>query len=130
MRSEYFNHWEPVQRELGYSQAVRIGDLVFIAGTAAVDAQFAPVHAGDFPAQLRFVYDRLRETLAQFSLDFRHVVREVLYATDMRAMVDAMPIRKAVYGDGPFPAATGVEVKQLLFPELLIEIELIAAIPH
>lgn len=128
-RQTYFNHWEPAQRAFGYAQAVRVGDTIYIAGTVAVDAQFQPVHTGDFGAQLQFVYARLGETLAHFGLNFSHVVREVMYATNMAGLVAAMPLRKSVYGEGPYPAATGVEVKQLLFPELMIEIEMVAVVP-
>jgi enamine deaminase RidA (YjgF/YER057c/UK114 family) len=129
-RQDFFHHWEPVQRAMGFTQAVRVGDLVFISGTASLDENFTPVHPNDLKAQIGFVYERLRETLAHFSLGFGDVVREVMYCTDMSALVDAVPVRKAVYGDGPFPTATGVEVKQLLLPGLMIEIELIATCPR
>lgn len=127
IRETFFNQWEAVQRELGYSQAVKVGGMVYIAGTAAVDPEFKPVCPNDFESQLQFVYDRLGETLAHFSLGFSDVVREVIYVTHMAGLVGAMPLRKTFYGDGPYPAATAVEVKQLLFPELMIEIELVAA---
>lgn len=126
-RESRFNVWESAQRRFGYSQAVRVGDLVFVAGTASVGEDFQPIHAGDFPAQLRTVYERIGESLRQFGLDFRHVVREVIYVTDMTSLVAAMDQRKRFYGEGPYPAATGVEVRQLLFPELMIEVEVVAA---
>lgn len=129
-RQDFFNQWEPYQRDLGYSQAVKVGDTVYIAGTTAVDADFTPLHASDFEAQLRVVYEQLGETLARFSLGFGNVVREVIYVTDMPELTRAMPVRKSFYGDGPYPAATAVEIKQLLFPELMIEIELIAVCPE
>ena len=126
-RESHFNVWEPMQRQFGYSQAVRVGDLVFVAGTASVGESFEPIHIGDFPAQLRAVYGRIGETLAHFGLDFRHVVREVMYVADMEALVAASDLRRSFYGDGPYPAATGVEVRQLLYPELMIEVEVVAA---
>lgn len=126
-RESYFNVWEPMQRQVGYSQAVRVGDLVFVAGTASVGENFEPIHAGDFPAQLNVTYSRIGATLEHFGLDFRHVVREVMYVTDMGALVAAMELRKRFYRDGPFPAATGIEVRQLLYPELMIEVEVVAA---
>jgi 2-iminobutanoate/2-iminopropanoate deaminase len=125
-RHEFFNEWEAVQRELGYSQAVLVGDVLHIAGTASVDTAFAPLHAGDFDAQLRAVYARLAETLDRAGLGFADVVREVIYVTSMRDFVAATPIRRSFYGEGPFPAATAVEVRQLLFPELMVEIEMLA----
>ncbi len=127
MRTDFFpDDWGATQRQFGYCQAIKTGGTVYISGTAAVDGHFAPAHPGDFDAQTRLVYERLGATLAHFSLGFSDVVREVMYVTSMENLVAAMPLRKSFYGDGPFPTATAVEVRQLLFPELMIEVELVA----
>jgi hypothetical protein len=85
-----------------------------------------PVSPGDLAAQMRFVYQRIRESLAKYALDFRHVVRENTYVTDMSALVDAMPYRRSIYGNGPFPTSTTIQVSQLLLPGLTIEVEVTA----
>ncbi|MFC3052396.1 RidA family protein [Kordiimonas pumila] len=125
-RKDYFNEWEPTQKQLGYSQAVKVGDTLYIAGSAALDPDFVPMHVGDFGAQLTTVYEKLKETLEHHEMTASSVVKEVMYATDMSKLVDCMAIRKSFYGDGPFPAATGVEVTQLFHPDLMIEIEMVA----
>jgi 2-iminobutanoate/2-iminopropanoate deaminase len=120
-------YWEQQQTELGYSQAIKVGDTVWLSGTASLDHDFVPVYPNDLGAQMTFVYARIRETLAKFSLGFRHVVRENMYVTDMTALLPALPYRKSIYGNGPFPTSTTIQVSQLLLPGLMIEIEITAS---
>jgi 2-iminobutanoate/2-iminopropanoate deaminase len=120
-------YWEQQQAALGYSQAIKVGDTVWLSGTASLDHDFVPVYPDDLGAQMTFVYARIRETLAKFSLGFRHVVRENMYVTDMTALVPALPYRKSIYGSGPFPTSTTIQVSQLLLPGLMIEIEVTAS---
>lgn len=125
-RKDLFYYWESAQHSLGYSQGVQVGDTVWLSGTAALDQNFNPVSPGDLAAQMSFIYQRIRESLAKYALDFRHVVRENMYVTDMPALINALPYRKSIYGAGPFPTSTTVQVSQLLLPELAIEIEVTA----
>jgi enamine deaminase RidA (YjgF/YER057c/UK114 family) len=125
-RTDLFYAWETTQKTLGYSQAVKVGDTVYVSGTASLNERFEPVHPHDLPAQMRFIYQRIGETLAKFSLGFGHVVRENMFVTDMSALMPAMEFRKSIYGDGPFPASTTVEVNKLFLPGLMIEIEVTA----
>jgi 2-iminobutanoate/2-iminopropanoate deaminase len=125
-RTDLFYYWESAQRSFGYSQGVKVGDQVWLSGTAALDRDFNPVSPGDLAAQMAFIYERIRESLAKFSLGFRHVVRENMYVTDMPALINALPYRKSIYGAGPFPTSTTIQVSQLLLPELAIEIEVTA----
>lgn len=113
---------------MSFAQAVRCGNMLHISGTASLDGQFTPLHVGNMEGQLREVYNAIGETLRAFGANFSCVVREVMYVTSMSGLVDALAARKEYYGDGPFPASTAVEVKQLLLPELLIEIQVDAAL--
>jgi enamine deaminase RidA (YjgF/YER057c/UK114 family) len=125
-RTDLFYAWENTQKALGYSQAVKVGDTVYVSGTASLNEKFEALHPNDLPAQMRFIYQRIGETLAKFSLGFGHVVRENMYVTDMGALMPAMAFRKSIYGDGPFPSSTTVEVSKLFLPGLMIEIEITA----
>jgi enamine deaminase RidA (YjgF/YER057c/UK114 family) len=125
-RKDLFYAWESIQKHFGYSQGVRVGETVYLAGTASLDENFAPVHPNDLPAQMRFIYRRIGESLAKFSLDFGDVVRENMYVTNIDALMPAMDYRKSIYGNGPFPASTTVEVNRLFIPGLMIEIEITA----
>ena len=128
-REHHFGYWEALQKEIGFSQAVRVGNMVYIAGSAPLNADFTPAHVGDFDGQIRFAYERIDETLKHFGLAFGDVVREVMYVTDIDALMRANPIRKSFYGSGPYPASTAVEVRRLVLPEVMVEIEITAALP-
>ena len=120
---------EAAERAFGFAQASRLGQLLFISGTLAVDDQYAPVGEGDMEAQLKCIYQRLGATLAEQGAGFGEVVRENVFVTSMDAMLAANHVRLATYGDH-LPACTVVEVSRLAFPPCMAEIELVAHIPE
>ena len=85
-----------VETDIGYCEAVRIGNTLHISGS---------VGAGEMPAAMRKAYDTLKKTLAANGLDFHNVVKENVYATDLDAFIHNKDIRKEYYG-ADFPAAT------------------------
>jgi enamine deaminase RidA (YjgF/YER057c/UK114 family) len=109
-----------VETDIGYCQAVRSGNTLHISGS---------VGAGDMPAAIHKAYDTLKKTLAAHGLDFRNVVKENVYATDLDAFIKNKDIRKEYYG-GDFPAATWVQVQRLYLPAFVVEVELTAEFPH
>jgi 2-iminobutanoate/2-iminopropanoate deaminase len=125
-RTDLFYYWESQQHSLGFSQGVQVDNTLWLSGTAALDQDFNPVSPGDLGAQMKFVYQRIKESLAKYGLNFRNVVRENMYVTDMTALANALPYRKSIYANGPFPTSTTVQVNQLLVPGLMIEIEVTA----
>ena len=128
-REDLFHGWEAVQRQFGYTQAIRAGNMVYVSGTASLDADFSLLHPGDMLAQMKVIYGRIGEALAHFSIGHNHIVRENMYVTDIDALMPAMEYRKSIYGDGPYPTSTTVEVSRLFVPGMLIEIETTAFIP-
>src|ERR1700704_7131277 len=94
---------EKVEKEIGYAQAVRIGDTLYVSGS---------VGAGEMPAAMRQSYDELKQTLAAHGLDFKNVVKENLYTTDLDAVKANAAVRKEYYG-AECPAATWVQVQRL-----------------
>jgi enamine deaminase RidA (YjgF/YER057c/UK114 family) len=117
LRKEKFNlgSWED---DIGYVQAVRIGNTLHVSGS---------VGAGDMPAALKHALDTVQQTLAHYRLDFRHVVKETIYTTDIEALKAAKEIRKAYYGTD-FPAATWVQVARLYDPAHVVEVEVTAIV--
>jgi enamine deaminase RidA (YjgF/YER057c/UK114 family) len=112
----------PWEATVGYARAVRVGNLVHVAGTTAVDADGRVVGGGDAAAQARFVLAKIAAALAAAGAHLEHVVRTRIYVTD----IGAWPAIGAVHGEvfGAIrPAATMVEVRALIAPELLVEIE-------
>jgi len=106
----------------GYSRAVRAGDTIAVAGTTAVDETGAVIGPGDPYAQAKAVLEIIEAALIQVGASMHDVVRTRIFVTDM---AHADPIGRA---HGEFfrdirPAATMVQVVQLIDPRLLVEIE-------
>lgn len=116
----------------GYAQAtiVPAGRQLHISGQVALDTAGNLVGKGDLAAQTEQVYANLGHALAAAGASFADVFKIVTYvvaiAPDKVATVRA--VRSKRFGDGPFPASTMVGVTGLVDPELLIEVEAIAAI--
>jgi reactive intermediate/imine deaminase len=106
----------------GYSQAVRVGDLVILAGQMPCDAQANVVGAGDIKAQTRKVFENMQAVLAAAGLTLADVVEIVSYHTDM-ADLHSMAEVKAEYLPRDFPAWTAIGVTSLALPGQLIEIK-------
>lgn len=110
-----------------YSHVVRSGDVLYLSGQVAKDIDGAVVGAGDPGAQCRQVFANLKAILEESGSSLGHVIKFTTYLTDA-AHIDAY---RAVRNDllaKPMPANTLVIVAGLASPELLIEIEAIAAV--
>lgn len=113
------------EKAFGYAQAVRTGDTLHIAGTLSLDDGFAPIHVGDMAGQIGAAYEAIGRTLAAFGATLSNVARETIYVTDMDAFIAANGVRMEAYA-GWHPATTAVEVRQLAFPDCMVEIEVTA----
>ncbi len=109
----------PWETDIGYTQAIRIGDTLHVSGC---------VGRGSMPDAIAEAYGAIRATLAAYHLDFRHVVKETIYTTDIEALKAAKDSRAAYYGTD-LPTATWVQVDRLFQPDHVIEVEVTAAIP-
>lgn len=101
------------------------GRMIFCAGAVALDQDGTVVGEGDIVAQTRQVMENLRLALEAANATFADVVKITNYVVDAEEWKRVLPVR-AEYIKEPYPASTFVEVRALMFPELLIEIEAIA----
>ncbi|MGG5817998.1 RidA family protein [Falsiroseomonas sp. HW251] len=110
-----------------FSQAVKVGTMVFVSGQLSRDAQGNVVAKGDMAGQARQVILNIREILRAAGGDLRHVVKLTAFMTDMARAPEAWAVREEFFAAHP-PASTGVEVSRLTHPDFLIEIEAIAVL--
>jgi 2-iminobutanoate/2-iminopropanoate deaminase len=109
------------------SQAIRLGELVFVSGQAAIDRSGALVGVGDFDAQAEQAFENLRQVLEAAGSGLDRVVKVTIFLTDMSNFPMIVDLRGRWFTQ-PYPADTIVEVTSLALPELEIEIEAIAAV--
>ena len=107
------------------SQAIRVGDLLFVSGQAALDEHGALVGVGDFDAQAEQVFRNLKRVLEAGGSSLERIVKVTVFLTDMANFPKIVDLR-GTWFTKPYPADTIVEVTALALPELQIEIEAIA----
>lgn len=115
--------WEDI---IGYSRAVRIGDLIEVAGTTAVDGEIV-IAKGDVYGQTIFILQKIEKSLQQAGAAMKDVIRTRMYITDIKKWEDAGRAHGEFFKEIK-PATTMVEVNALINPELLIEIEVTAVL--
>jgi enamine deaminase RidA (YjgF/YER057c/UK114 family) len=116
--------WEPI---VGYSRAVRVGNQVFVAGTTATDSSGQIVGLGDPAAQTRQCLWNIEQALIRAGARLQDVVRTRIYVVDIDAWEAIGRVHGEVFGQIR-PAASMVEVRRLIAPEILVEIEVDAVI--
>jgi 2-iminobutanoate/2-iminopropanoate deaminase len=122
-------HLNGYEKDFGYSQAVLIDKTLYISGSVAVDANGRLVAPGDMAGQMRAAYANIGRTLAANNADFKEIVKETIYTTDMDALLKASDLRFEYYDKERLPAASWVQVQRLVDPGFLVEIEAVAELP-
>src|SRR5918912_4374643 len=116
--------WE---KEYGYSQAVKVGDTIYVSGQVSHDDKGNIVGQGNMEMQMRQAYSNIKKLLAQFGATIDNIVDEVLFVTDMDAAFAArVKCKQEVFSGNPMVTSTIVQIQRLAFPELMVEIRCIA----
>jgi 2-iminobutanoate/2-iminopropanoate deaminase len=116
---------EPISH---FTDAVRAGDLLFVSGVVAVDAEGNLVGGDDVVAQTRQLLENLRRVLAAAGCGFEDVVKVTIFLTDVDDRPRINPLRQEVFGETR-PASTLVEVSRLAVEGAKVEIEAVALVP-
>ena len=110
-----------------YTDAVRVGDLLFLSGVIAVDAEGRLVGGDDVVEQTRQVFRNMGDVLAAAGATFADVAKVTVYLTEIADRARINPVRQEAFGDAR-PASTLVEVSALALPGAKVEIEAVALI--
>ena len=118
------NAWGDV---VGYSRAVRAGNLVFVAGTTASGPQGKALHPGDPGLQTKIILERIAAALVKLGSCLEQVVETKIYVRDITQWEAVGRAHGAVFGSIR-PATTMIEVSRLIDPELVVEISATAVV--
>jgi 2-iminobutanoate/2-iminopropanoate deaminase len=126
-------HMKPLIEPYGLAEAVRAGDLLYVAGQTGLDAQHQVVEGG-LRAQATQAFRNIREVIELAGGDPENLVHLTWYLADgpaarsfMEDALDVTAARNEVF-PGVVAGSTAVRVKELLTPQLMVEIQAIAAL--
>lgn len=133
MEKQYLN-WGNWQTRVGFSQALSVknpGRWLFLSGAGAEEEQEGQVqHLGDFLGQCRYAWNTIQRILEREGGTPNDIVRVVTYVTDPRTLGQNNECKREVFGDGPYPPHTFLNVSQLAIPGMLVEVEVTAILPN
>ena len=114
--------WEEI---VGYSRAVKIGSQFFISGTTAIDETGTIIGLEDPYQQTKYILKKIESILNENGFSIKDVVQTRLYVRNIKDWAQ-IGRAHAEYFKDIRPAATMVEVHQLIEPDILVEIEAMA----
>lgn len=128
MERKTFSSGAPWEEQYGYRRAVRLGNHVFVSGTAPLGDDGNTFAPGDPYNQAKRCFEIALNAAAALGAKPEHVLRTRMYVTDIRFSDDYGRAHGEFFAAHP-PASTMVEVRKLINPDMLIEVELEAILP-
>jgi len=113
--------WENI---VGYSRAVRVGNIIEVAGTTAVDGEMV-IAPKDGYEQTKFIFQKIEKALQEGGAGLEDVVRTRMFVTDMKYS-DGVGQAHSEFFKDIRPAATMLEISKLVEDDLVVEIEVTA----
>jgi 2-iminobutanoate/2-iminopropanoate deaminase len=120
-----------------FSEAVTVtfsgpAKMIFLAGVGAEEENGKPgdIRAkDDFVAQCKYAYDKIKRALEKNGASFGDIVKIVSYVTDMRFQADYGKCRSEAFGTTPPPVHTLINIVQLAWPGMMVEVDVTAMVP-
>jgi enamine deaminase RidA (YjgF/YER057c/UK114 family) len=119
---------DPTRSLPGMSQAVRVGDIIYLSGQVAFDSQGAVVGRGDARAQAAQCFANIRSVLETAGAQLSDVVKLTCFLVDGEDFGGYAEVKTALFVDGVAPASTTIIIKGLLIEGLMMEIEAVAVV--
>ncbi len=116
--------WEDI---IGYSRAVRVGNVIEVSGTVAVDEN-GLVAPGNPYLQTRFIIEKIERALKEAGASLKDVIRTRIYVVEIEETWDDIGRAHGEFFKDIKPASTMIEVKSLIDPDMLVEIEATAVV--
>ena len=116
--------WEDI---VGYSRAVRIGHIIEVAGTTAVDENGQVIGIDSPYEQTKFILTKIEKALIIAGATLKDVIRTRMFVTDITRWEEVGQAHGEYFREIK-PVATMVEISSLISPELLVEIEVTAVV--
>jgi len=117
--------WEA---KTGYCRAIRVGNHIYVSGTAPIAPDGEVFAPGDAYAQTRYCLQKIRQALQDLGADCQNVVRTRLYVTDISRSAEYAKAHHEFFAEHP-PANTMVGIQALVDPQMLVEVEVDAVCP-
>ncbi len=127
MNRQTFESGAPWESVFGYSRVVRAGQFVYVSGTTATDTEGKIVGSGDMYRQTFQTLNNIKTALESAGARIEDVVRTRVYVTNIDDWENVAKAHSEFFKDIK-PASAMVEVKRLISPEMLVEIEADAVI--
>jgi enamine deaminase RidA (YjgF/YER057c/UK114 family) len=127
MPSQHINP-ETLSRSRGYSQVVKVGDTVYIAGQVSAGADGNVVGKGDPEVQARQVWHNIEAAVKAAGGTLQHVVKTTTYVTNIQYAAAVRKVREELFQSSNPPTSTLLVVAGLASPDYLVEIEAIAVV--
>jgi enamine deaminase RidA (YjgF/YER057c/UK114 family) len=113
-----FNASKDAEDRIGYTQAVRVGNTIYISGIPGLPPM---------DEALKRIYSQAEKILATYNATLQNVVKENAYTTQIDELIKYQELRKQFYKND-YPASTWVEIKRLYMPEAIVEIDFVAVV--